>query len=140
MIATYWAAALGWDYLRLPSRQLYEVAFMWPTITIATLLIASIAQCVAYVVLALLATQLLRRFGHVSLLPLLAATPILGLLAWYGYDYLVPGYRWYTDERPPYEHGITGVRFLLSWGFEIIVVIGYWLLLRPLQSSARRNA
>ena len=57
---------------------------------------------------------------------LLAATPVLGLLCWYGYDYLIPDFRRYTDDRPDFEHGITTERFLRSWAFEATVVTGYW--------------
>jgi hypothetical protein len=132
--AAFWGATLFWDYVNLPSRQFHEVVFMWPFATIMGFLVASLAQSGAYVTLPLLAKWLLRRYCQISLLALLAATPVLGVLVWYGYDYLVPELRWYSDERPPFEHGITGVRFLMSWGLEIAIVIGYWLLLRPLRS------
>ncbi len=136
----YWSGPLVWEYLQNPNRDFYEVALGAPAISIVGFLIGSIAQIIVYPVLAIYAFILFRFSGRVSLPLLLLITPVLGLLVWFGYDQIVPDYRWYTDERPPYEHGLTLDRFLTGWGLEVAVVLGYWWPIRNRRPVAQANS
>jgi hypothetical protein len=130
LAVTYCSGLLLWDYVRITTRQLYEVGIMLPLISILEFVEASLAQVATYVAITLLVILLRKWTGRVALLPLLLATPLLGILTWFGYEHFVPSYRWYTDERPPYEYGLTLERFLIAWGLEILVVLGVWWPLR----------
>jgi hypothetical protein len=106
------------------------LAVMWLLLSFTEFAIASIAQVFVYPLLFLYVLVLFRMRGNADLRFLLALTPILGLLAWYGYDRILPDYRFYTDQRPPYEHGLTLERFFSAWAFELAVVLGFWWPIR----------
>ena len=134
LVLAYWSAMGIWDYVRTPTRHFYEVVVMVPLVPLISFVAASTAQIFSYVVITTCAVLFFRWKGRVSLFLLLLLTPLLGLLTWYGYDHFVPDYRFYTDENPPYEHGLTLERFLKAWGFEILVVLGYWWPMRTRHS------
>ncbi len=124
---------LAWEYMHNPNRHLYEATIMAPAISIIIFVIASIAQIIPYVILPFYVRALLRLFGRVPLLLLIALTPLLGLAVWFGYGHFLPDYHWYTDESPPYVYGLTLVRFLYGWAFELIIVLVYWWPFRSLR-------
>jgi hypothetical protein len=106
---------------------------MAPAISLVSFAIASIAQVIAYPVLVFYVLLLFRFSGRVPVLSLLAITPVLAWLTWFGYDRIVPDYRFMLDERPPYEHGLTLNRFLLSWAWSAAITFGFWWPLRKIQ-------
>jgi hypothetical protein len=129
----FWSGFLWWEYFENPTRHLYEVAVMVPAMSIISFAIASIAQIVVYFILPLCTLMLLRSFGRISLAVLIALTPVLGLLLYLGNDHFVPDFVWYTDDSPPYQHGLTFARFLIGWALEVPVVLIYWWRLRKVQ-------
>ena len=138
--AAYWFGAFVWELVQNPARGIYAFGpflLVWIPLTVINFAIASTAQIFAYPFLVAYACLLIYFSGRVSFPLLLAISPLLGLLAWYGYDHLVPDFRWYTDERPPYVHGLTLERFMLAWLFEIAMVLGYWWPLRRLRLAQR---
>jgi hypothetical protein len=132
--------ALLMDILQNPNRHFYEFAVMLPLSTLVASVIAFISHALSYPLLIFCIFLSTRCLGRVPLALLVALTPILGLLTWYGYDHFIPDYRWYTDDRPPYDHGLTLERFLKSWALEITVVLGYWWPIRNYRLSARAAA
>ena len=106
---------------------------MAPAISLVSFAIASMAQIIAYPALVFYAFLLFHFSGRVPFLLLLAITPVLAWLTWFGYDRIVPDYRFMLDERPPYEHGLTLDRFLLSWGWSASVTLGFWWPLRKIR-------
>jgi hypothetical protein len=131
------AGPLLLDMFYNPNRHFYEFPVMLPVAIIVTSVVAFISHALSYPLLICCAVLLLRRLGRVPFALLLATTPVLGLLTWYGYDRFVPDFRWYTDDSPPYEHGLTLERFLKSWALEVAVVLGYWWPIRSYRLSAR---
>ena len=134
LVAAYGFCLFVWGFIQNPSAGLTPLAFglvtMWIPLSIVEFIIASIAQILAYPVLVACAFISFRLVGRPYLPLLLIITPLLALLVWYGYDRIVPDYRWYTDDRPPYEHGLTLERFLKGWAFEAAIVLGYWWPIR----------
>jgi hypothetical protein len=130
VVSVYCSVVMVGDYVQTPTRQFYEIAVMVPLVSIVSFIMASIAQVFAYATAILCVMFMFRYTGRASLLVLLGITPLLGLMTWFGYDRLLPDFRWYTDDSPPYEHGLTVERFLKAWGFEVLVVLLYWWPIR----------
>ena len=134
--AAHWFSAFVWAFVQNPAQGIYALGpflLVWIPLTIVDFAIATTALTLAYPLLVAYACLLIYFTGRVSLPSLLAISPLLGLLAWYAYDHFVPDFRWYTDERPPYVHGLTLERFLNGWLFAIAIVLGYWWPLRKLR-------
>jgi hypothetical protein len=135
LCCVYSFGALAWEYLHNPNRHLYEVAVMGALLSIFAFVAVSIAQVITYVVLPLCVLVSLQTSGRVSLLLLIAVTPLLGLSVWFGYEHFLPEYRFYTDQSPPYVYGLTLSRFLYGWAVEFSVVFLYWWPFRKLRLS-----
>jgi hypothetical protein len=125
------------DLLNNPNRHFYEFAVMFPLATAVASVVALISHVLSYPLLIACAFLLTRWLDRVPFAVLLATTPLLGLLTWYGYDHFIPDYHWYTDDRRPYEHGLTLERFLKSWALDFAVVLGYWWPIRNYRLSAQ---
>jgi len=136
LVVGYWLQALLRNYLSVPTRQLYEIVVMLPPITIVSFLIVFVAQLAAYAAMTALALMLRKGIGRVPLWPLLLASPLLGYLTWFGYEHFVPEYRFFLDESPPYQYGLTLNKFLFAWGLEILIVLGFWWPLRRKRVNA----
>ena len=106
LVTAYWFCLLILGSFQNPSAGLAAYAFgfvtMWLPVSIVEFVIASTAQVFAYPRLFFYALVLSWALGRADLRFLLAVTPLLGLLVWYGYDRFLPDYRFYTDERPSY--------------------------------------
>jgi hypothetical protein len=143
LVTAYWFGMLVWGFIQNSSAGLPAILFgfatMWLPVSVVEFVIASTAQIFVYPLLFFYGIVLFWWRGHAGLPFLLALTPLLGLLAWYGYDRVLPDYRFYTDERPPYVHGLTLERFLNAWAFEIAVVIGFWWPMRNRRLSEQAN-
>jgi hypothetical protein len=136
LCCAYCSGWILWEYLHNPNRYLYEIAIMAPLLSIVSFVLASIAEVIAYLVLPLYVLMLLYFFGRVSLVLLIPVTPLLGLLGWFGYEHFVPNYRFYTDQSPPYEYGLTIERFLVGWALEVLIVFFYWWPFRNVRLSS----
>lgn len=121
--------SLGWENLTLLP--------LFVAICVAAALIANAGSMI---ILGFYAKTVVRRYGQISFPILFVLTPVLAIITWYGYDYLVPSFRWYTDESPDFEHGLSVERFLYALAFEVSVVAVYWLLIKEKQSPLRDSA
>jgi hypothetical protein len=147
LAAAYWFGSYVWGLIWAPKASLGATLLsipiffvtMWLPLSFVDFAIASTSQLLAYPLLVICALIVIRWRGQASLPLLLSLTPLLGFLTWYGYDHFVPDFRWYTDERPPYEHGLTLERFLNAWAFEAAVIVGFWWPMRNLRLSEQAN-
>jgi hypothetical protein len=124
------ANALLSDIFQNPNRHFYEFAVMFPLSTILVSIIAFASHSLSYPLLIGCVFLLMRYLGRIPFVFLLATTPLLGFLTWYGYDHFVP----------PHEYGLTLERFLKSWALEIAVVLRYWWPIRNYRPSALEAA
>jgi hypothetical protein len=97
--------------------------------------IFTISRIFSWIVTSSVAGCFLRLKSKVSFWELFALTPICAFLLWFGYDRLIPDYRFMNDARPPYEHGLTWSRFGVAWAIEIAVMFAYWFPLRKVRAD-----
>ena len=138
--AAYWFFAFLWAVIQNPHAGPTAIGpflLMWVPLTVVSFVTAFIAQILSYPLLVASTSFMIYRTGRVPLSLLVAISPLLALLAWFAYEHFVPEYRWYTDETPPYEYGLSFKRFLSAWAFQIVIVLGYWWPLRTSHLAVR---
>jgi hypothetical protein len=136
LVVVYVTSTMVWAVIGTSApRGVFQIVLPFLVLPLLAFIEAMLAQVLSYVVLVVSAILLLRRRGFVPLWPLLLSSPLLGLLMWFGYEHFVPDSRFMLDLRAPYEYGLTLQRFLLGWGIQILVVIGYWWPMRRRNSA-----
>jgi hypothetical protein len=128
------------EYFHNQARHFYELTLMLPLMVIATSIVAFVSHAISGPVLLCWIFIILRIFGRIPFIWILAISPVLALLTWFGYDHLVPDYRFFTDDRTLYSHGLTLSRYLTALAFDLTMVAIYWIPMRNYRPNQRAAA
>ena len=133
-LSGYVAVSLCSRYAHGEHRTVSELASMilglWVVLAVLT---AIVVLCTFAVTQALLgiAFSFFLDFSPASICALLAAVIALSLVSFKCYDYIVPSFRWYTDQDPYWVHGFTMRRWLPFLGIQaLLTVFSGWRLRR----------
>jgi hypothetical protein len=127
-------------YFGNPTTQIYELANAMAAIAVVNAVVISFqtAICVlpTSIIQGISLTLIFECRPSVSIPGTFGLTILSSLVTLYAYDYLIPSFRWYTDESPDWVHGITPLRFGLALGLQVSILLFGWLRLsRRRQSS-----
>ena len=117
---------------RFPLSDFAAFAFIFTGVGAA---MACLSNALSWITSAGITITSLWLWGRVRLEVLLAITPLLGFLLWYGYDHLIPD-GGFPAGAHDYAHGLTWIRFGKAWLIEIVGVCIYWLPLRKVRQMS----
>ena len=142
VILTLWAASslyvatrLLWEHAHAAHRALGETVMMIPVMSAIFAAIVPIVVFPSFGVTQALLGAALFLFGRKvtigNTLGLLACVLVLSLLSFESFDYLVPSYRFFTDEDPYWAHGLTERRWAIFLGLQsCLAAFSFWRLHR----------
>jgi hypothetical protein len=102
-------------------------------------LLMSVGQCFMYPATALLAYLLLKYSGRLSLSRLMLFSPVIALLTWFGFKFVLPlvPIPMPTPDNLFAEHPVATflIEFAMSWIWTIVILLGYWWPFRNVGKS-----
>lgn len=123
------------------SRPVYEHLFMFPVIYLLMLFQISVSMLptAPFGVAALVLIGSTAGFRRLVFLVILIGSASLASV--YLFDYGIPNYRLYSDDRPDWEHGLTSTRYLIALSAQSFVFLVGLILSKyaPLRSNRHSN-
>ncbi len=137
------------EYATDANRHWWEVAIMLPLAIIVFAVTYVVKICIAIlpvspisiVAFALVWQTIGNQRNLATWLRLLSAATLLCLAAagsWYLYDYYVPDYRLFNDDRPPWQHGLTLPRFGAAFGIQALIFVQALCSFHAIMQAAKR--